>query len=62
MGTGIIIGMAGLTVASAITQKILSSVGKMDESSMVDLATKSGLACTALAIFVKFIKVVATLG
>jgi len=62
MGTAIIIGMATLTVGSAVTQKIFSSVGKIDEAAMLDLATKSGLAITALTVFTKVIKVIATLG
>jgi hypothetical protein len=59
---GLIIGMAVATVASAVTQKIFSSVGKMDEAQYLDLATKSGLTVTALTVFAKVIKAIAGLG
>lgn len=62
MNTGVIVGMATATVASAVTQKIFTSVGKMDEAQYLDLATKAGLATTALTIFATFIKSVAKLG
>lgn len=62
MGTVIIIGMAGATVASAIFQKIMASQGKMDEATYLDLATKSGLAVTAVTIFATLIKAVKGLG
>ncbi len=62
MGNTIIIGMAVATVASAVTQKIFSSVGKMDEAQYLDLATKSGLAITALSVFAGVIKAIIKLG
>lgn len=62
MSITIIIGMASVTVGSAVAQKIFSSVGKSDEAQYLDLATKAGLATTALTIFATFIKSVAKLG
>lgn len=62
MSNAIIIGMAVLTVGSAVTQKIFSSMGKIDEAQYLDLATKSGLAVTALTIFAKVIKALGSLG
>jgi hypothetical protein len=56
MGTSVIVGMAVATVASAVTQGILQSTGKQTEAGYVDLATKSGMAVTALTIFAKFVK------
>lgn len=61
MNTGIIVGMAVATVVSAVTQGILQAAGKQTEAGYMDLATKSGLAVTALTIFTKFIKTVAGL-
>lgn len=62
MNLGIIIGMAVATVASAIMQKIFTSVGKTDEAQYLDLATKSGLAVTALTVFASVIKAISKLG
>jgi hypothetical protein len=62
MGTKIIIGMAVATVASAIMQGIFSSVGKQTEAQYLDLATKSGLAATAIGVFVKAISAIRSLG
>ena len=62
MNTTIIIGMATVTVASAVTQKVFMSVGKMTEAEYLDLATKAGLGTTSLTIFATFIKAVANLG
>jgi hypothetical protein len=62
MGTGIIIGMAVATVASAVCQGIFSSVGKQTEAQYLDLATKSGLAATAIGIFVKALSALKSLG
>ena len=59
---GMIIGMAVATIASAVTQKIFSSVGKMDEAQYLDLATKSGLVVTSLTAFAKVIKAISGLG
>lgn len=50
------------TIASVVTQKIFSSVGKMDEAQYLDLATKSGLVVTSLTAFAKVIKAIAGLG
>jgi hypothetical protein len=61
-GTIIIIGMATATVASAITQGIFNSVGKQTEAQYLDLATKSGLAVTALTVFIKVIAAIKNLG
>lgn len=62
MSNGIIIGMAITTVASGVIQKIFSSLGKMDEAQYLDLATKSGLVVTALSVFAKVVKSIASLG
>lgn len=62
MGTGVIIGMAVATIASAICQGIFTSVGRQTEAQYMDLATKSGLAATAVGIFVKAISAIRTLG
>jgi hypothetical protein len=51
MGVATIITMGVATIASAITQKILISVGRSDEAQYLDLAVKCGLAITALTIF-----------
>lgn len=59
---GLIIGMAVTTVASAVAQKLFSSVGKMDEAQYLDLATKSGLVVTSLTAFAKVVKAIAGLG
>ena len=61
-GNTIIIGMATLTVASAVTQKIFSSLGKMDEAQYLDFATKSLLAVTGLSAFAGVIKAITRLG
>lgn len=61
-GVVLIIGMASLTVASGITEKILNSVGKMDAAQYMDISSKSLLALTALTSFVKFIQALKTLG
>lgn len=61
MNNTVIIGMASATIVSAVTQKIFMSVGKVDEAQYLDLATKAGLATTALTIFSSFIKQVASL-
>lgn len=62
MNNTVIVGMAVVTVASAITQKIFTSVGKTDEAQYLDLATKSGLAVTALTVFAKVVKAIISLG
>jgi len=62
MNTTIIIAMTVTTVASAVAQKVFSSVGKGDEAAYLDLATKCGLGATALSIFATFIKAIAMLG
>lgn len=62
MNNGVIIAMAIATVASAVTQKIFTSVGKVDEAQYLDLATKSGLAITALSVFGGVIKAITKLG
>lgn len=62
MNTGIIITMTSVTVASAVAQKVFSSVGKVDEAQYLDLATKAGLGATALGIFAGLIKAIANLG
>lgn len=43
MNSKVIITMSTLTVASAVAQKIFSSVEKNDEAQYLDLATKAGL-------------------
>ena len=40
MNSKVIITMSTLTVASAVAQKVFSSVGKNDEAQYLDLATK----------------------
>lgn len=62
MNIGIIIGMASVTVGSAVAQKIFTSVGKSDEAQYLDLATKAGLAITALTIFASFLRSMSRLG
>lgn len=64
MGSGVIliIGMASITVAAGVTGKILEGLGKTTEAAYLDLATKSGLALTAVGGFVKFIGTLAKLG
>jgi hypothetical protein len=61
-GTVLIIGMATATVASAVVQGIFNGVGKQTESQYLDLATKSLLAVTAVTVFAKVIKAIASLG
>jgi hypothetical protein len=62
MSVGIIIGMAAITVGSGVAQRIFNSLGKQDEASYLDLATKSGIAVTALSLFAKFISALGKLG
>ena len=62
MNTTTIVTMTSITVISAVAQKIFSSVGKSDEAQYLDLATKAGLATTALTIFASFIKSIVLLG
>lgn len=54
--TTIIIGMAGVTVASATTQMILKALGKKDESAILDFTTKCLLVGTAAASFASVAK------
>jgi hypothetical protein len=63
MGSGVIlvIGMASVTVAGGITEKILNSIGKIDAAQYMDIAVKSGLAITAITTFVKVIQSLKTL-
>ncbi|HHX70872.1 MAG TPA: hypothetical protein GX708_22825 [Gallicola sp.] len=58
----LIIGMAVATIGSGVTQKIFSSLGKMDEAQYLDLATKCGLAVTSLTAFAKVIQALSKLG
>jgi hypothetical protein len=62
MGIGVIVGMVTVTVGSAIGEKILASMQKVDESAMLSLATKSGMAITAITIFAKAVKALLSLG
>ena len=62
MNIGVIVTMASITVGSAIAQAILSSSGKVDEAKFLDVATKSGLAGTAIMVFASFIKSLRSLG
>lgn len=62
MGTKLVIGMAVATVASGISCGILNSLGKNTEAQYMDMATKSGLAITAVTVFTKFIKALSILG
>lgn len=62
MNTGVIVTMSSITVASAVAQKVFSSVGKVDEAQYLDLATKAGLGATALGIFTSLIKAIISLG
>ena len=60
-GIGLVIAMASATVGGAVTQKILTSLGKVDEASWLDLAVKCSLGITALTAFITFIKTLKTL-
>jgi hypothetical protein len=62
MNIGVIVGMATLTVAGAVTQKVLEGSGKTSAAQFVELATIAGLATTAITIFATFIKAVSRLG
>lgn len=55
MGVTTIVTMTVITVGSAVAQKVLEGAGKTSESQMLDLATKAGIATTALVVFGKFI-------
>jgi hypothetical protein len=55
MGVTTIVTMTVITVGSAVAQKVLEGAGKTSESQMMDLATKAGIATTALVVFAKFI-------
>lgn len=59
---GIIIGMAALTVASAITEGILGSVGKMTEAQYMSIASKSLLIVTSVTLLTKALKALSSLG
>lgn len=59
--TVIIIGMATTTAVSATVQLILRSLGKFDESLIVDFSTKCLLVATATASFASVIKALKTM-
>lgn len=61
MGIATIVTMTVITVGSAVAQKVLEGAGKTSESQMMDLATKAGIATTALVVFAKFIGTLRTL-
>lgn len=60
MGTEltIVVGMAVVTVGSGVSQLILRSLGKIDESQIMDFATKCLLVVTACTAFASAIKAV----
>lgn len=62
MGTGIIIGMASLTVGSMVLEAILKKGGRIDEASYVSMTTTALMGITALTTFVKLVKVIKSLG
>lgn len=57
----IVIGMAVVTVGSGVSQIILKSLGKIDESQMMDFATKCLLVVTACTAFASAIKAIISL-
>jgi hypothetical protein len=62
MGTGLLVTMAGIAIASAIFESILNGTGRQTEAQYMSLAAKSSLAILALGVFVKVIKLIASLG
>jgi hypothetical protein len=61
-GTGVIIGMVVASVISAVSQSVLISQGKQSEAQYVDIAVKSGLIITSMALFAKAITTMASIG
>lgn len=57
----IIVGMAAVTVGSSIAQIILKSLGKVDESQMMDFVTKCLLVVTACTTFAGAVKAIISL-
>lgn len=62
MNSGLLITMAVGTVVTGVTEKILMSVGKTDEAQWVAMATKAGMAVTALTAFSSFVKQLSSMG
>jgi len=62
MSVGIIVGMLVATVGSSVAESIMSSAGKLDEAKYLNWATKAGMGCTALGVFVKLVKTLGSLG
>lgn len=60
-GLNIIVGMAAVTVGSGITQIILKSLGKVEESLMTDFVTKCLLVVTSCTTFASAVKAIITL-
>lgn len=55
-GTVIVISVASATVASAVAEGIMNSLGRQTEAAMLSLSTKSLISVTALVTFAKVIK------
>jgi hypothetical protein len=53
MSLGLLITMGSVTVGGAIIEKVLGSMGKVDEANMVGIVSKSMLAITVVGCVVK---------
>jgi hypothetical protein len=62
MSTGVIIGMASFAVGGAVTEMILSGMGKANEGQIVKLVTISGLVATGIIYFSKAMVALGKLG
>jgi hypothetical protein len=62
MSLGLIITMGSVTVGGAIIEKVLGSMGKVDEANMVSVVSKSMLAVTVVGCVIKVFGEVRRLG
>jgi len=62
MSLGLLITMGSVTVGGAIIEKVLGSMGKIDEANMVGIVSKSMLAITVVGCVVKTFSEIRKLG
>lgn len=61
MEIGLIIGMTGIGVGTAVAEKVLNSIGKTDLANFVSIAGLSGLGLTAVGLICKLLQSLSTL-
>ena len=61
MTTACIITMLSVGIVGSISERVLTSFGKMNEASFVSIATLAGIGVTALGIVIELIAKMATL-